>query len=120
MQRPDVPDEATHREYFGNLVIPRINNSPMTRIEGLNIKLQFEITGRDAGKWTLVVEDGKAKEVVEGDAIIPDCTLGLSGDVFMGIVRQEINPLNAFFEGKIKVSGDTTAAIRIAALAPYL
>ncbi|MEE9201190.1 MAG: SCP2 sterol-binding domain-containing protein [Candidatus Brocadiales bacterium] len=120
MKRPDIPKEATHVEYFEKLALQRINNSPMARIEGLNFKVQFEITGEDEGKWTLVLEDGRAKGVIEGNGIIPDCTLSMSGDVFMGIVRQEINPQQAFFEEKIKVSGDTMLGLRMAVLASYL
>lgn len=120
MQRPEIPKEATHREYFDELAIPRINNSPLARIKGLTMKAQFDITGEDAGKWTLVLEDGNAKDVVRGNNITPDCTLNMSGDVFMGIVRQEINPQQAFFENKIKVNGNTMLGIKMAVLAPYL
>ncbi len=120
MQRPDIPKEATHIEYFEQLAIPRINNSPLARISGLNMKVQFDITGKDAGKWTLVIEDGAAKEVVRGNGVTPDCTLTMSGETLMAIVRQEINPQQAFFEEKVKVSGNTLLGIKMALLAQYL
>lgn len=120
MQRPHIPKGATHTEYFERLAIPRINNSPLALIKGLTMKVQFDITGEDAGKWTLVLEDGSAREVVRGNGVTPDCTLSMRGDVFMGIVRQEISPQQAFFENKIKISGNMMLGIKMAVLAPYL
>lgn len=120
MQRPDIPKGATHIEYFEHLVIPRINNSPLGQIKGLNMKVQFNITGEEAGKWTLVLEDGVAKEVIKGNHVLPDCTLTMDGNIFMAIVRQEIKPHQAFFEEKIKVDGDVMLGLKMAVLAPYL
>lgn len=120
MQRPSIPKEATHVEYFEQLAIPRINNSPMVRIEKLNINVQFDITGKDAGKWTLVLKDGLAKEVVKVDDITPSCILSLDGKTFMAIVRQETTPHQAFFEEKIKISGDVMLGLKMAALSKFL
>lgn len=120
MQRPDIPKEATHVEYFEKLAIPRINNSPMAQIDGLTKKVQFDIHGENAGKWTLVLEDGVVKEVVKGNGIIPHCTLSMSGETFMAVVRQEISPHQAFFEEKIKVGGDVMLGLKIAVLSKCL
>ncbi|MFQ5862440.1 MAG: SCP2 sterol-binding domain-containing protein [Candidatus Brocadiales bacterium] len=120
MQRPEIPKGATHIEYFEKLAVPRINNSPMVHIKGLNMKVQFDITGENAGKWTLVLEAGAAKEVVKGDGVIPDCTLTMSGETFMAIVRRETSPHQVFFKEEIKVSGDIMLGLKMAALAPYL
>ncbi len=120
VQRPEIPEGATHTEYFEKLATARINNSPMALIKGLDMKVQFDITGEGAGKWTLVLVDGKAEEVVRGDGVAPDCVLSMSGDIFMGIVRQEVNPQKAFFENHIKMSGDTMLGMRMAVLTQYL
>ena len=53
----------------------------------------------------MVFKDGTAK-LVEGKVANPDMSMTVKSDLFMGIARGEINPMEAFMEGKIKPKGD--------------
>lgn len=98
----------------------RINLAPEPKIPGLDARVQFDITGSGAGKWTLVLEDGYAKEVTRNSQGIPDCVLTMDGGTFMNIVRGEITPQKALFEGKLSVAGDVMLGIKMSVLTHYL
>lgn len=120
MQRPEIPVSASHGEYFETLMKDRINMSPEPKIPGLNAKVQFNITGDSAGRWTLVLEDGRAREVVRDYQEIPDCVLTMEGKTFMDIVRGKLTPQKALFEGKLTVTGDVMLGIKMSVLTFYL
>lgn len=120
MQRPEIPLKVTHEEYFEALMKDRINLSPEPKIPGLDARVQFNITGSGAGRWTLVLENGYAKEVVKDYPGIPDCILTMESSTFMDIVNGRITPQKALFEGKLSVAGDVMLGIKMSVLAYYL
>jgi putative sterol carrier protein len=69
----------------------------------------FDIEG--AGIWTVKVEGGHVT-VNEGDQG-GECTFKTSEKVFLRIVEGEQNPLTAYMTGKLKVSGDVGAAMKL-------
>jgi putative sterol carrier protein len=79
---------------------------------GVKASYVFEIEG--GGTWTVEVEDGKVA-VSEGDHG-GDCTISTSEDVFERIVGGSQNPLTAYMTGKLKVSGDVGAALKLRSL----
>jgi putative sterol carrier protein len=79
---------------------------------GLNASYVFAIDG--AGTWTVDVDDGKVS-VTEGDHG-GECTISASEDVFRRIVSGRQNPLTAYMTGKLKVSGDVGAAMKLKTL----
>ena len=93
------------REFFESLP-SRVNGK---RAEGIDASYVFAIDG--AGTWTVKVADGKVA-VTEGDAG-GDCTISASEATFEKIVEGRQNPLTAYMTGKIKVSGDLSAATKL-------
>jgi putative sterol carrier protein len=120
LQRPEIPLNATHEVYFEALMKDRINLSPEPKIPGLDARVQFNITGDGAGRWTLVLEDGHAKEVTKNYPGLPDCILTMDGQTFMDIARGRLFPQQALFEGKLSVTGDVMLGIKMAILTHYL
>jgi hypothetical protein len=53
-------------EYFEKLMKNRINLSPEPKIPELNAKIQFNITGVGAGRWTLVLDSATPAEYSSG------------------------------------------------------
>ncbi|HHT9119046.1 MAG TPA: SCP2 sterol-binding domain-containing protein [Candidatus Hypogeohydataceae bacterium YC41] len=120
VRRPEVPLNATHEEYFETLMKDRVNLSPETKIPELSARVQFNITGGGAGTWTLVLENGYAKEVVKNYQGSHDCGLTMEGTTFMDIVRGKTTPHKALFDGKLSVSGNVLLGIKMSVLAHYL
>ena len=81
----------------------------------LDATIQFDLTGDDGGLWAVAIADGVCK-VNEGTASSPDLTLTMAADDFMAMNRGELNPMNAFMAGKIKLQGDMGLAMKIQSL----
>ena len=95
----------TAREFFEKLPERVDGKEP----SGLDASYVFDIDG--GGVWTVKVENGSVS-VVEG-AHGGDCTISTSEEVFEKIVAGAQNPLTAYMTGKIKVSGDVGAAMKL-------
>jgi putative sterol carrier protein len=79
------------------------------RIAGMNNTYVFDIEG--AGTWTVAIADG-AIQVREG-AGDADATFSASEESFEKIVAGEQNPTTAYMTGKLKISGDMGAAMKL-------
>jgi putative sterol carrier protein len=93
------------REFFESLP-SRANGK---RAEGIDASYVFAIDG--AGTWTVKVEDGNVA-VSEGDTG-GDCTISTSESTFEKIVQGRQNPLTAYMTGKVKITGDIGAAMKL-------
>lgn len=77
--------------------------------QGVDAIFQFEITGEGGGTWNVVIKDG-ACEVQEGAHDEPSVTMTMSTETWMGLVNKEVNGIQAFMSGKLKVGGDMMLA----------
>lgn len=119
-ERPEIPGHITHTEYFDCLLKDRVNMSPIPKISGLYANIQFEITDKGNGTWNVVVEDGLVKKVSKWGDEKPNCAFKLDSATFISILRREITPQQAFFKGKIDISGDLLLALKMNILVNYL
>ena len=83
--------------------------------QGLEAVFQFEITGEAGGIWNVVIKDGTCN-VREGAGENPTVTMTMSAETWLGIVNKELNGIQAFMSGKLKVSGDIMLAQRYQSL----
>ncbi len=80
---------------------------------------QFDITGDDGGTW--VVDFTKDSDwVTAGPSDDAQCTIEVSGEDWMGIVAGDLNAMQAFMMGKLKVSGDMALATKLQAFMEML
>lgn len=147
-ERPEITNNTTHVEYFEELMFDRVNKCPLPKIKSLNTVIRFDIVGRDAGSWTIAVEDGILKSisrnhntsgcsgqdkidnkgycldntepVSKAPVLKPACIIRLGGRTFMSIVRREITPQQAFFQKKVQIEGDMTLALKMNVLVNYM
>ena len=80
--------------------------------KGLDAVFQFDITGEDGGIWHVVVKDGACR-VQQGKAAFPKVTLTMASETWLGMVNRQINGVQAFMTGKLKLNGDMLLAQRI-------
>jgi putative sterol carrier protein len=95
--------------------MPEVFNA--SAAQGLGAVFQFDISGDDGGNWNVTIKEGTC-QVQEGSHDSPSVTLSMSGETWLKIVNRELNGMQAFMSGQLKVSGDIMLAQRIEQLFP--
>jgi putative sterol carrier protein len=72
---------------------------------GANATIQFNFTGDEAGNWTVKVADGKC-DVSEGTDASPTVTINSPSDVWLKVIRRELDGATAFMSGQFTFTGD--------------
>ena len=93
------------REFFETLE-SRVDPA---KTAGLDAAYRFDIDG--AGSWIVRVANGSVR-VSEGGGDA-DTTISTSEQEFLRLARREQNPMTAFMTGKLRVSGDMQAAMKL-------
>jgi putative sterol carrier protein len=86
-----------------------------SKLSGIDKVVMFDLAGEGGGQWTATIADGKM-EMVEGAGAPPNTTFKMKAEVFLGIVNKKINPVAAFMQGKVRVQGDMSVAMRLQSL----
>ncbi|MEI8105039.1 MAG: SCP2 sterol-binding domain-containing protein [Actinomycetes bacterium] len=94
------------REFFETLEA----NAEPDKIVGVEHSYLFDVTGE--GRWLVDVRGGRVtvSENPDGPA---DVTITVGSETFDRIVKGEQNPALAVMTGKIKLEGDTGAALKL-------
>lgn len=80
--------------------------------EGLNAVFQWDVLGENGGVWHIKVADGKA-ELVNQRHPSPTVSQTCGTDLFLAMVNYEIDGMQAFMSGRLKMSGDMNVAQKI-------
>lgn len=75
------------------------------KAKGVDVKLQFKLSGDGGGEWYVVIKDGKIK-VTEGEGPGADATVMASASDYQKMADGEMNKTLAFLRGKLKIKGD--------------
>ncbi len=119
-ERPEIPENITHVEYFNRLLKNRVNNAPVPKIPSLNAVIQFEMTDGENGIWHVVIENGFVTKVTQEMLEKPTCVFILDSNTFLSILRREITPQKAFFKGQVAIKGNMLLALKMNILVNYL
>src|SRR5512140_1130530 len=80
---------------------------------GVDSVIHFKFTGAEPGEWNAVIKDGKA-EVARGiPHFKPNLTLSADSSDFVKIFTGEMDGMQAFMQGKVKVQGDLNLAMKM-------
>ncbi len=79
---------------------------------GLDAAIQFKFSGAEPGDWNAVIKDGKV-DVVRGTHPTPKMTLSADSQDYVKIFTGELDGMQAFMQGKIKLTGDLNLAMKL-------
>jgi len=83
------------------------------KAEGVNAIIHFKFTGAEPGEWNATIKDDKC-EVAQGiPHSKPTITFTADSGDCLKIFTGELDAMQAFMQGKIKMTGDMNLAIRI-------
>lgn len=79
---------------------------------GVDAVIQFKFTGADSGQWYAVIKDGKV-DVSQGEHASPKMTLTADSEDYVKILTGELDGMQAFMQGKLKLTGDLNLAMKL-------
>ena len=81
------------------------------RAVGMNAVIQCRFTGAEAGDWIVTIHDNKCM-VETGIATRPQLTLTMDSKDYKDLALGKLNGMTAYMQGKIKMSGDISLAMK--------
>ena len=82
------------------------------KAEGMKGVFQCHVTGVENGDWLMKVENATCS-IQSGTVVNPKATLELADKDLGDLLYGKLDPLKAFFTGRIRLSGDTGAVIKL-------
>jgi putative sterol carrier protein len=79
---------------------------------GMDAVIQFKFTGAEPGDWYATIKDGKV-EVKQGEHASPKMTLTADSSDYVKIFIGELDGMQAFMQGKLKLAGDLNLAMKL-------
>ena len=81
------------------------------KAEGVNAAIQFDLAGDNGGLYWLRIADQTAT-TGEGKVEDPKMTIKGDADDYVAMAQGELNPMQAFMSGRIKIQGDMGLAMK--------
>ena len=79
----------------------------------MNAVIHFKFTGEEAGEWNARIEDGKVDVAQGAPSDAATMTLTADSGDYVKIFTGEIDGMQAFMQGKIKLGGDLNLAMKM-------
>jgi putative sterol carrier protein len=85
------------------------------KAEGIDATIQVHLIGDGGGDWNIEIAN-RQFSIHEGQAPAPRLTMTMQMEDIAALVSGSIEPMAAFMQGKIKISGDLGMAMRLVGL----
>jgi len=83
------------------------------KAQGVDAVIHFKFTGEEAGEWNATIKDGKAVVAQGIPRKQPNMTLTADSSDYVKIFTGELDGMQAFMQGKIKLAGDLNLAMKL-------
>lgn len=85
------------------------------KLAGIDEVVLFDLSGEGGGQWTVTIANGQLS-VAEGAEAAPTVTLKMTAADLTSLLNGDLSPMAAFMQGRLKVEGDMSAAMRLQTL----
>jgi putative sterol carrier protein len=82
---------------------------------GINTAIQLNLGGTGGGQWYLQIKN-RNMEVKQGFLEEADAEINVAANDLLMLISGSLDPLKAYFTGKVKISGDQSAVIKLLSL----
>jgi putative sterol carrier protein len=82
---------------------------------GIDAVVQFKFTGAEAGEYYVTIKDAKCN-VTPGIFATPKLTVTADGGDFVKIFSGQMDGMQAFMQGKLRLLGDVNLAMKLLGL----
>jgi putative sterol carrier protein len=82
---------------------------------GIDANIQLKLTGVQAAEWYVTIKDGKCA-VAQGIAPAAKLTVTADSGDFIKIFTGQLDGMQAFMQGKLKLAGDMSLAMKLLGL----
>jgi putative sterol carrier protein len=79
---------------------------------GVDAIIQFKFTGEQAGDWYITIKDNQCT-VNQGIGSSPKLTLSAAGTDAVKVLTGEMDGMQAFMQGKLRLTGDMSLAMKL-------
>jgi putative sterol carrier protein len=79
---------------------------------GLDATIQLKLTGAQPGEWFILIKDNTCA-INPGTAAAPRLTVAADSADFIKIFSGQLDGMQAFMQGKIRVTGDMSLALKL-------
>ncbi len=80
---------------------------------GVDAIIHFKFTGAEPGEWNATIKDGKVTVAQGIPGKQPTMTLTADSSDYVKIFTGELDGMQAFMQGKIKLGGDLNLAMKM-------
>ena len=105
-----MPD-PTISEFMARMVVALIPE----KAAGIDAAIQLKLTGAQAADWFVTIKDAKCT-LTQGTAPAPKLTVSADSGDFVRIFSGQMDGMQAFMQGKLKVTGDMGLAMKLVGL----
>lgn len=81
----------------------------------LSAVIQFDLTGEGGAQYTATIGNGQC-QVAQGTVANPTMVLTAAASDYLAMINGELNPMQAFMQGKVKIKGDIAVAMKLQSL----
>jgi putative sterol carrier protein len=82
---------------------------------GIDAAIQLKLTGVQAADWVATIKDAKCT-LTQGTALAAKLTVSADSADFIKIFSGQLDGMQAFMQGKLKVTGDMGLAMKLLGL----
>jgi putative sterol carrier protein len=79
---------------------------------GVDADIQFNLSGDHAGQYFVSIKD-KTCTLHEGTVAKPKLTITANSEDLLSLYGGQLDPMQAFLQGKIKIAGDMSLAMKL-------